>query len=361
MKHPTWPRTSSSPFSSLPFSNRSEFFTTRLCARPPLPSPPGAGDFSALPYDVLAKIAASFDDPNLRAASLVCRAWCEALRPLREAMALLLWGKRFKHGHRGVGPNPDRALDSFIKAAARGSALAMVDAGLIYWERGEKPKAMEFYHKAAELGNPSAQCNLGLSYLQAEPPNTELAVKWLHKASVCGNVRAQYQLALCLHRGGGRVRSNLKEAVGALSISSPLLIMSEAVNLFFQRGVCVNGLELCLAKWYMKAAEGGYVRAMYNISLCFSFGEGLTRNHQLARKWMKRAADRGHSKAQFEHGLALFSEGDMMKAVVYLELATRAGEKGAAHVKNAVLHRLSSASRDHAMHLANSWRALPSS
>lgn len=153
-------------------------------------------------------------------------------------------------------------------------------------------------------------------------------------------VRAQYQLALCLHRGGGRVRSNLKEAVGALSISSPLLIMSEAVNLFFQRGVCVNGLELCLvlglynigcfgffcycdvlwslvltsffffleqAKWYMKAAEGGYVRAMYNISLCFSFGEGLTRNHQLARKWMKRAADRGHSKAQFEHGLALFS------------------------------------------------------
>ncbi|KAL5178789.1 F-box protein [Glycine soja] len=353
MKHRTWPRA----FSSLPFSNRSEFSaarSTRLCARPPPPSPPGVGgEFSSLPYDVLAKIAASFDDPNLRAASLVCRAWCEALRPLREAMVLLRWGKRFKHGRRGVRPNVDKALDSFTKAAVRGSALAMVDAGLIYWERGEKPKAMELYLKAAELGNPSAQCNLGLSYLQAEPPNTEKAVKWLRKASVCGNVRAQYQLALCLHRSGGRVRSNLKEAVGALSFSSPLLILSEVVNLFFQGCVC--------AKWYMKAAEGGYVRAMYNISLCFSFGEGLASNHQLARKWMKRAADRGHSKAQFEHGLALFSEGDMMKAVVYLELATRAGEKGAAHVKNAVLHRLSSVSRDHAMHLANSWRALPSS
>jgi TPR repeat protein len=57
----------------------------------------------------------------------------------------------------------------------------------------------------------------------------------------------------------------------------------------------------------MKAAEGGYVRAMYNISLCYSVGEGLSRNHQVARKWMKRAADRGHSKAQFEHGLALYS------------------------------------------------------
>lgn len=166
MKHRTWPRA----FSSLPFSNRSEFSaarSTRLCARPPPPSPPGVGgEFSSLPYDVLAKIAASFDDPNLRAASLVCRAWCEALRPLREAMVLLRWGKRFKHGRRGVRPNVDKALDSFTKAAVRGSALAMVDAGLIYWERGEKPKAMDLYLKAAELGNPSAQCNLGLSYLQ---------------------------------------------------------------------------------------------------------------------------------------------------------------------------------------------------
>ncbi|RZB80938.1 Basic helix-loop-helix protein A [Glycine soja] len=78
-----------------------------------------------------------------------------------------------------------------------------------------------------------------LNHKQAEPPNTELAVKLLHKASVCGNLCAQYQLGLCLHRGGGRVRSNLKEDVDTLSISSSLLIMSEVVNLFFQRGVCV--------------------------------------------------------------------------------------------------------------------------
>lgn len=57
----------------------------------------------------------------------------------------------------------------------------------------------------------------------------------------------------------------------------------------------------------MKAAEGGYVRAMYNVSLCYKFEEGLARSHRQARKWMKRAADRGHSKAQYEHGLTLFS------------------------------------------------------
>lgn len=50
-----------------------------------------------------------------------------------------------------------------------------------------------------------------------------------------------------------------------------------------------------------------------------------------------------------------------MKAVVYLELATRAGERPAAHVKNAILQQLSSTSRDTAMVLADTWHALPSS
>ncbi|CAL0314091.1 unnamed protein product [Lupinus luteus] len=332
MKHVTWPhRSYSSPFSSIPFSNSTySHFSAAKHPRSSLspPSMPASttADLSSLPYDVLIKIASSFDHPNLLSASLVCCSWCEALQPLREAMLLLQWGKRFKHGRGGVRQNAEKALESFLKAAARGSALAMVDAGLMYWGKGERDKSVDLYIKAAELGNHAAQCNLALSYLQAKPPNTEQALKWLYKASIGGNVRSQYQLALCLHRSVG-VRSNMKEA----------------------------------AKWYLKAAEGGYVRAMYNISLCYSFGEGLAHSRQQARKWMKRAADRGHRKAQFEHGLALFSEGDMMKAVVYLELASRAGETGAAHIKNLVLNRLSEASRDQAMSLADNWRALPSS
>ncbi|XP_043706440.1 F-box protein At1g70590 [Telopea speciosissima] len=282
-------------------------------------------DFSQLPFDVLTKIAASFSLPNLRSASLVCRSWRDALRPLREAMLFLRWGKRFKHGHAGVRPNIQKALDSFLKGASRGSTLAMVDAGLLYWEMGHKDKGITLYRRAADLGDPAGQCNLGISYLQAEPANPKEAVKWLYEASVAGHVRAQYQLALCLHQGRG-VECNLPEA----------------------------------AKWYLRAAEGGYIRAMYNTSLCYSFGEGLARNHRQARKWMKRAADRGHSKAQLEHGLGLFSEGEMLKALVYLELAVRAGETSAEHVKNVVLQQLSTNSRDHAMSLADNWRALPS-
>uniref|UniRef100_A0A5B6Z1S6 F-box domain-containing protein n=1 Tax=Davidia involucrata TaxID=16924 RepID=A0A5B6Z1S6_DAVIN len=353
MRERTWPdRSDGFHFTALPLANiedkkqnqlhqpalcpKSKRYTfkfptknTRFCSRSSSSSPSSASDdhnFSMLPYDVLTKIAATFTHPNLQAASLVCKSWRDALRPLREAMLFLRWGKRFKHGRGGVRPNLNKALDSFLKGAARGSTLAMVDAGLVYWEMGKKEEGIALYRKAAALGDPAGQCNLGISYLQAKPPNTKEAIKWLYEASFASHVRAQYQLALCLHQGCG-VDQNLPEA----------------------------------ARWYLRAAEGGYVRAMYNTSLCYSFGEGLEQSHRRARKWMKRAADRGHSKAQFEHGLSLFSEREMMKAVVYLELATRAGETAAAHVKNVILQELSANSRDRAMLLVDNWRVLPSS
>lgn len=50
-----------------------------------------------------------------------------------------------------------------------------------------------------------------------------------------------------------------------------------------------------------------------------------------------------------------------MNAVVYLELATRKGEKAASHVKDVILQKLSPSSRDRVMLLADKWRPLPSS
>ncbi|VVA94830.1 unnamed protein product [Arabis nemorensis] len=336
MKQRTWPGTSEgSRFTALSFlkphdkEKRSRFSirSTGKSSSRSSPSPPSSnvvGDFSMLPFDILMKIAAPFSLPNLHAASSVCRSWRDALQPLRESMVLLRWGKRFKHGRGGVKANIEKALDSFLKGAARGSTLAMVDAGLVYWETGEKEKAVGLYRRAAELGDAVGQCNLGISYLQVQPSNPKEAMKWLKQSAENGYVRAQYQLALCLHQGRV-VQASLLEAT----------------------------------RWYLKAAEGGYVRAMYNISLCYSVGEGVPQNRKLARKWMKRAADHGHSKAQFEHGLALFSEGAMMKSILYLELAERGGETAASHVKEVVHQQLSATSRDHAINQANNWRALP--
>lgn len=184
--HDTWPAASDSfHFSALPLSKsphqdddddddepQKRRFKSRSIARSSSSSSfsdssSGAPerDFSALPFDLLVRIAAAFNVPNLWAASMVCSSWKEALRPLREAMLLVRWGKRFKHGRGGVRPNIEKALESFLKGAARGSAPAMVDAGLIYWETGRKEKGIAMYKKAAALGDPAGLCNLGISHL----------------------------------------------------------------------------------------------------------------------------------------------------------------------------------------------------
>uniref|UniRef100_A0A453C742 Sel1 repeat family protein n=1 Tax=Aegilops tauschii subsp. strangulata TaxID=200361 RepID=A0A453C742_AEGTS len=62
------------------------------------------------------------------------------------------------------------------------------------------------------------------------------------------------------------------------------------------------------AKWYLRAAEGGNVRAMYNVSLCYSFGEGFTQDPVRAKKWLQLAADCGHRKALYESGIKLCAE-----------------------------------------------------
>lgn len=88
---------------------------------------------TALPFDVLQRIAGSFSWHDLLSATLTCKTWCKGLEPLREGMLFLQWGKKFKHGH-GVAKNLDKALQSFTKGAVRGCAAAMVDAGLLLWE-----------------------------------------------------------------------------------------------------------------------------------------------------------------------------------------------------------------------------------
>ncbi|KAH7445308.1 hypothetical protein KP509_01G001900 [Ceratopteris richardii] len=277
--------------------------------------------FSMLPDDILLRVMASFSWKDLWSASMVCRAWCQALAPLREGMHFVHWGKRFKHGRGGISQNLDKALHSFLNGAKRGCTAAMVDAGLLLWETGHKEEGIYWYKQAAQLGDPAGQCNLGLAFLQ-DPNSAAQAVKWFYEAALAGHVRAQYSLALCLQQGRG-VNSSIVNAV----------------------------------RWYHRAAEGGNARAMYNLALCYRKGEGLVGDTQNAKKWMKRAALAGHQKAQFEHGLTLFAENEGGLALVFLELATRAGETVAIHLRDALMQQLSPKMRAHAISCADKWQA----
>uniref|UniRef100_A0A0E0KRV5 Sel1 repeat family protein n=1 Tax=Oryza punctata TaxID=4537 RepID=A0A0E0KRV5_ORYPU len=197
----------------------------------------------------------------------------------------------------------------------------MVDAGLMCWEDGRRDEAVGCYQKAAELGHPVGMCNLGVSYLEADPPKVEEAVRWFYPAAAAGNARAQYNLGLCLQNGKG-IKRNQREA----------------------------------AKWYLRAAEGGNVRAMYNISLCYSYGEGFSQDHVRSKRWLQLAADCGHKKALYECGIKLCAAGDKVRSLMYLELATRRGEAAASHMRDVILESLSLVNAQRALSDADKWR-----
>ncbi|KAK1685986.1 hypothetical protein QYE76_046834 [Lolium multiflorum] len=250
LAHP--PRTSSSPRASRrppPAPNLRSPSSSREAPAPPKTAPLGSGsDFADLPQELLHRALSASGAADVSAASRACRAWRDALQPLREAAALHAHGRRLKHGPAPCGVEGRdlarrSALGMFQRAARLGSAAAMVDAGLLCWEEGQREEAMGYYRRAAELGHPVGMCNLGVSYLEADPPEAEEAVRWFYPAASAGNVHAQYNLGLCLQNGKG-IKRNQREA----------------------------------AKWYLRAAEGGNVRAMYNVSLCYCLGEGFTQD-----------------------------------------------------------------------------------
>ncbi|KAK4486388.1 hypothetical protein RD792_009061 [Penstemon davidsonii] len=216
-------------------------------------------DVNSLPCDVILRIAAQFGPPDLIGASLVCVAWRDALKPLREAMVFTEAGKILKREHKRVNAMLGEALEAFLKGAARGYTPAMVEVGLIYYlDMGRKDEGILWYRRAAELGDPAGQYHLAMFYFQLQgnnPYNTKVAIEYLHKAAIGGHALAQHKLAHCYHQG---------------------------------RGVTPSTAET--ARWFLRAAEGGYMPAMLNISLCYLVGIGVPKG-TAGSEWHKRARE----------------------------------------------------------------------
>nr|GEU68439.1 hypothetical protein [Tanacetum cinerariifolium] len=96
----------------------------------------------------------------------------------------------------------------------------MVDAGLVYWEIGKKDEGVRMYTRAAELGDPAGQCNLGISYLQG----TSSTKKWERQknkpdeASEQGAVAVAYQVAVPFANLGVWLRSLWLDSVLSLRL-----------------------------------------------------------------------------------------------------------------------------------------------
>ena len=64
----------------------------------------------------------------------------------------------------------------------------------------------------------------------------------------------------------------------------------------FGEGVPENDAEA--VKWYRKAADQGYAKALYNLGVMYYNGDGVPENHVRAYVWLSMAKTQGYESAK---------------------------------------------------------------
>lgn len=85
--------------------------------------------------------------------------------------------------------------------------------------------------------------------------------------------------------------------------------------------------------WYQKAAEQGYVEALFGLGLCYVDGMGVEEDEEEAVKWFRMAAELGNADGQnwlaycYEKGLGV--DRNEEEAVRWYRKAAKQGQEGA--------------------------------
>ena len=160
-----------------------------------------------------------------------------------------------------VEVDPERSFKYLMMAAQQEHAEAMFCVGLCYSSGKGTPKdndaSMEWIRKAAEMG-------------------FEPAIEFL-KGDDCGNEEQQMQQP-----------QHSNEAYA---------LYQQAQNEFGAKKVML----------LQKALNGGCTDALVDLSSCYRYGEGTTKNIELANSYMQQALDLGDPRAQTDYGYGHFS------------------------------------------------------
>lgn len=218
-----------------------------------------------------------------------------------------------------------RAFDEFLMAANKGYGPAINNVAYCYAKGAgvgqDSQKALEYYEKAAELGETSAYANLGVEYLFGGgivDYNFDKAFYWLSKAYNNG-VKTDY-ISLCLgfcYEKGYGTPVDIKKAVsiyestshsesianalglnvGNFSIPSRLAILYYAFDEVRDYDKAFQYLKFVADENVQEVGEvRGYI--LRCLSACYRFGRGAKANKELADFYLKKAGEHGNIDAQ---------------------------------------------------------------
>ncbi len=168
----------------------------------------------------------------------------------------------------------ETALEHYTKVAQEGTeqfyiASAMSDLGYIYaFSSGveqDGAKAVEWYTKAADLGDTDAMFWLGSMYESGEGVEQDgaKAIEWYTKVADLGDADAM-------------------AALGSI----------------YQSGIGVEQDGAKAVEWYTKAADLGNASAMNNLGYMYQWADGVEQDNAKAIEWYTKAVDSGNTIAE---------------------------------------------------------------
>lgn len=253
--------------------------------------------------------------------------------------------------------NKIEALEWWEKAASKNYTKAITNLGKYYLEE-KSPKAKYWFLKGVEFKDSLAYRGLGLYYDRIEN-DLESSLKWFEKGAVAGDVYSQRTLGLWSLRHG-----NFSKAISYFSpavekgdklsmkgIADAYYYLKDYKNAFFwyqEKAVqgdlesqCQISYMLVYGQgteinhpdalyWLKRAADGGWPKAQYNLAIYYQRGSiGLEQNDKKAFEWMKKAAEQGHPEALNETGIYYYKYGQYEDARHAWEQAKKNGNKDA--------------------------------
>lgn len=254
----------------------------------------------------------------------------------------------------GVSRDEIKAVRLFRLSAEAGHALAMGNLAMcLYEERGcarDDPETYLWSHRAAEAGSAWGQYYAALCHMKGigTPVDQERAVGLFREAWENGFVAAGYQLGRAYEFGYG-VAQSYREATDRYfdAVQKDHAPSAYKLGQFWLRHEELFGTEgdpVEAAACFRKAAESGHSEAQYELGILLQEGKGVPQDTGEAAAWFEKAADRGVAWAQYRlgylcHNGATGVNQDAERAAKFYRLAA---EQGVAAAQNnlGLLYRL---------------------
>ncbi len=225
-------------------------------------------------------------------------------------------------------------------------------------------RAIQFYERAATLGDPYSQYMLSEFYRMGlgVEQNLKTSVDWFYRAdNISDNARAKYQVAMHLSKGEGfpadeprafewlMTAANQKNAQALVTLGD-----------WYSLGVYVPKDYRQAHDWYKKAALQESSEAEYNLGLLYYNGQGVEQNMETAFSWFEKAAKAGVTPAQYQIAEMYYQgvgvQQNDVNAYAWWSLSTEQRSQSTSHPLQKIIARMPAYEQEKALTLAQSYQ-----